>query len=54
MLAEIYMVRLEATARVSQKTSTPSNSRFAPLILGVQSGFKAERGDALTRSVRNK
>jgi hypothetical protein len=30
MLAEIFMVRLEATARVSQETMS-SNSRFVPI-----------------------
>ena len=54
MLAEIFMVRLEATSRVSQETPTPSNSRFVPFNLGAQSGFKAEREKALTRSVQHK
>ena len=30
MLAEIFMVRLEAAARVSQETIRASNSRFVP------------------------
>jgi hypothetical protein len=30
MLAEIFMVRLEATARVAQETIPASNSRFIP------------------------
>ena len=30
MLAEIFMVRLEAAARVAQETISASNSRFAP------------------------
>lgn len=30
MLAEIFMVRLEAAARVSEKTIPAGNSRFVP------------------------
>ena len=54
MLAEIFMVRLEATARVSQEAPQPSNSRFVAFILGAQNGFKAERENASTRSLQNK
>jgi hypothetical protein len=32
MLAEIFMVRLEARARLSQETTPASNSQFAPLL----------------------
>ena len=53
MLAEIFMVRLEATARVSQETPPPSNSRFVPFIGNSQFRFK-DSGDRLVEAVREK
>jgi hypothetical protein len=44
MLAEIFMVRLEATSRVSQEAAAASNSRFVPFISSGQFAFK-DSGD---------
>ncbi len=54
MLAEIFLVRLEATALLSQETRPLSDSRFVPFILGAQNEPKAERENAVTRSIPNK
>ena len=40
MLAEIFMVRLEATARLADQTPPPRNSRFMPFVKGNESTFK--------------
>jgi len=39
MLAEIFMLRMEAISRVSKETAPADNSRFVPLTLA---GFNAE------------
>jgi hypothetical protein len=53
MLAEIFMVRLEATVRASQETLPPSNSPFVPFIGSNQVRFK-DSGDRLVETVREK
>ena len=40
MLAEIFMVRLEAAARASKETVPSSTSRFVPFTPNSQSKFK--------------
>jgi hypothetical protein len=40
MLAEIFMVQLEAAARTSQETNPRSTSRFVPFVQGSQVRFK--------------
>jgi hypothetical protein len=42
MLAEIYMVRLEAAARASNEVATSSISRFVPFTNGLRSAFKGQ------------
>ena len=43
MLAEIFMVRLEAAARVSQEKAAQSNSRFVPFADSSKFIFKDSR-----------
>ena len=45
MLAEIFMVQLEAAARVSQEAPARSNSRFVPFVLGAQNELGNGRAD---------
>jgi hypothetical protein len=45
MLAEIFMVQLEATARMSRETNPRSNYRFVPFNPGVQNEFSNGRTD---------
>jgi hypothetical protein len=45
MLAEIFMVQLEATARVSRETPQRSNARFVPFVLGAQNEFRNGRAN---------
>jgi hypothetical protein len=45
MLAEIFMVQLEAAARASQATTPESNSRFVPFVLGAQHEFRNGRAN---------
>ena len=40
MLAEIFMVRLEAAARLQEQTASLSSSRFVPFTLSNQFLFK--------------
>jgi hypothetical protein len=40
MLAEIFMVRLEAAARLQEQAASLSSSRFVPLTLSNQFLFK--------------
>ena len=40
MLAEIFMVRLEAAARVPEETAPSSNTRFVPFTPDTQLTFK--------------
>jgi hypothetical protein len=40
MLAEIFMVQLEAAARASQATTLQSNSHFVPFATSSQFAFK--------------
>jgi len=53
MVAEIFRVRLEATARISQETLPPSNSGFVPFIGSGQIRFK-DSGDRLVETVHEK
>jgi hypothetical protein len=53
MLAEIFMVRVEAKARVSEETPPPSNSRFAPFVGSSEFKFKDSR-DRLVKTVSEK
>jgi hypothetical protein len=53
MLAEIFIVQLEAAARTSQETSPRSTSRFVPFVQGSQSGFK-DTGDRRVEPARDK
>ena len=53
MLAEIFIVRLEATARVSQEMLPPSNSPFVPFTASSQVRFKDDM-DRLVETVREK
>jgi hypothetical protein len=43
MLAEIFMVRLEAAARASEEKATPSNLRFVPFADSSQLVLKDSR-----------
>ncbi len=52
MLAEIFMVQLEAAARTLQETSTRSTSLFVPLVQGSQFRFK-DTGDRRVEPVRD-
>jgi hypothetical protein len=53
MLAGIFMVRLEATARVSRETLRPSNSPFVPF--SGSSQIRSKHGvDRLVETVREK
>jgi hypothetical protein len=45
MLAEIFMVQLEAAARVSQAATPQSNSRFVPFVLSAQQEFRNGRAN---------
>jgi hypothetical protein len=51
MLAEIFMVRLEATPRVSQEILPSSNSQFVPFNKTGQFAFKDSK-DRLVEPVR--
>jgi hypothetical protein len=56
MLAEIFMVRLEAAARASQDSQEKagqSNSRFVPFADGSQSIFK-DSGEQVVEPMREK
>jgi hypothetical protein len=53
MLAEIFMVRVEAKARVLEETPPLSNSRFTPFIGSSEFKFKDSR-DRLVEAVREK
>ena len=53
MLAEIFMVRLEAAARVSLENAAQSNSRFVPFADSSQFIFKDNR-EQVVESVREK
>jgi len=53
MLAEIFMVRLEATARGSQGAGAANNSRFVPFAASSQFTFK-ESKDWLAERSREK
>ena len=53
MLAEIFMVRLEAAARASQEKAGQSNSRFVPFTDGSQFIFK-DSGEQVVEPVREK
>jgi hypothetical protein len=52
MLAEIFMVRLEATTRASQETAAASNSQFVPFITSGQFTFK-DSGDRFAKPVQD-
>ena len=57
MLAEIFMVQLEAAARASQATTPQSNSRFVPFVLGAQHEFRNGRAnptDVVSEASREK
>jgi hypothetical protein len=43
MLAEIFMVRLEARARLASEAIAPGNRRFVPFVQANEAAFK-ERG----------
>jgi hypothetical protein len=47
MLAEIFMVRLEAAARASEENAAQSKSRFAPFADSGQFVFKDSRGQVV-------
>jgi hypothetical protein len=53
MLAEIFMVRLEAAARASQEKAAQSNSRFVPFAVGNQFIFKDSK-EQVVEPVREK
>ena len=53
MLAEIFMVRLEAAARASQEKAGQSNSRFVPFADSSQFIFK-DSGEQVVEPVREK
>ena len=53
MLAEIFIVRLEAAARALQETPVSSNSRFVAFGSHSQFTFKESR-DRLSEAVREK
>ena len=46
MLAEIFMVRLEAAARALKDTARPSNPHFVGVTPNTQLGFKESRDRA--------
>jgi hypothetical protein len=48
MLAEIFMVRLEARARLTNEAGWPGDGRFVPFVQGDQVTFK-ERATRLSR-----
>ncbi len=48
MLAEIFMVRLEARARLASEAVWPGVGRFVPFVQGSQVAFK-ERATRLSR-----
>jgi hypothetical protein len=56
MLAEIFMVRLEAAARVSQETIPASDSRFVPISLAGPLELKTSKtgpnADAAAKALR--
>jgi len=45
MLAEIFMVRLEAAARVPQEAAPVSSSHFVPFVRDGQFRFKNRKAD---------
>jgi hypothetical protein len=51
MLAEIFMVRLEAAARALKETALSRNSSFVPFTPNAQVAFKQSR-DRLAETVR--
>ena len=51
MLAEIFIVQLEAAARAAADATPPCNSRFLPFIGGGQFVFK-DRGKRLAAPAR--
>ena len=53
MLAEIFMVKLEAAARVSSETAPVSDGRFVPFTRSTQVTFK-ERRDPPVEAAREK
>jgi len=53
MLAEIFMVRLEAAARVPEEMAPSSNTRFVPFTRNTQLTFKQSR-NRLAEAVREK
>jgi hypothetical protein len=53
MLAEIFMVRLEAAARVPEEMAPSSNTRFVPFTPNRQLTFKQSR-NRLAGAVREK
>jgi len=53
MLAEIFMVRLEAVARASEAKAPASDSRFVPFTRSTQVTFKESR-DGPAEAMRNK
>ena len=53
MLAEIFMVRLEAAARVPEEMAPSSNTRFVPFTPNTQLTFKHSR-DRLAEDVQEK
>jgi hypothetical protein len=52
MLAEIFMVQLEAAARTVRETSTRSTSRFVHFVQGGQFRFK-DTGDRRVEPARD-
>ena len=53
MLAEIFMVRLEAATRVPEEMAPSSNTRFVPFTHNTQLTFKKSR-NRLAEAVREK
>jgi hypothetical protein len=50
MLAEIFMVRLEAAARVPEEMAPSSNTRFVPFTHNTQLTFKQSRNRLAERA----
>ena len=54
MLAEIFMVRLEATARMSREAASADDSRFVPFSIQFETNKIAKPADGFMRAARTK